>query len=140
MKTNKILLGLIMMISLTGCWLGVDKADFKPVYYVVNQSSQNVDLVYTLRQDIAEQGFKQTDTIEINVCDTATIELLGRLEIESECRPSFVFSNIKFVSKSGKVVKEISSINNKEWIGSPIEKGEYAGKFTYGWRYEFKEE
>ena len=140
MKTNKILLGLIMMISLTGCWLGVDKADFNPVYYVVNQSSQNVDLVYTLRQDIAEQGFKQTDTIEINVCDTATIELLGRPEIESECRPSCVFSNIKFVAKSGKVVKEISSINNKEWIGSPIEKGEYAGKFKYGWRYEFKEE
>ena len=134
MKTNKILLGLITMISLTGCWLGVDKADFKPVYYVVNQSSQNVDLVYTLRQDIAEQGFKQTDTIEINSNDTALLDFRGAV-IEKECKPAGMFSAMKFVSKSGKVIQELDKVNNADWVechGEEI--------FSLGWLYEFKEE
>lgn len=138
MKAVK-LFAILMVLGFTGC-VTIDYKDFKPVYYVINQSDQTIDLVYTLRQEIAEQGFKQTDTIEINVCDTAAIEMLGPLEMERECRPSAMFSNIKFVTKSGKVIKEMSSINDKEWTDFNIAKGRYMDLWAYGWLYEFKEE
>ena len=136
MKTVKFLLVAIVAF-LFGCKT-IDYCDYKPVYYVVNQSDEVVDLVYTLQPNIAEQGFKQIDTIEINVCDTAEIAMLGSLNMERTRKPSAMFSNLKFVSKSGKVLKEMNSINNKEWSDINISKGEYADMWAYGWLYVFK--
>ena len=137
-KSVKFLLVAIVAF-LSGCKT-IDYCDYKPVYYVVNQSDEIVDLVYTLQPSIAEQGFKQIDTIEINVCDTAEIVMFGPLNMERTRKPSTMFSNLKFVSKSGKVLKELNSINNKEWSDINISKGEYADMWAYGWLYEFKKE
>ena len=138
MKKN-IMFAILMALGLIGC-TRIDYKDYKPIYYVVNQSDEVVDIVYTLQPSIAEQGFKQIDTIEINVCDTAEIALLGQLNMEKTCKPAAMFSNLKFISKSGKVLKETNSINNKEWSSINISNGEYADIWAYGWLYEFKKE
>ena len=120
MKTNKILLGLITMISLTGCWLGVDYFDMQPTFYIVNQSNESVYLTYTLQQSIAEQVHNLRDTIEINVNDTAIIDLYGKIESDYRCKPNHVLCTMKFTTKSGTTIKEMKKINNDDWQVFPI--------------------
>ncbi|MBO4690677.1 MAG: hypothetical protein J5621_07360 [Paludibacteraceae bacterium] len=143
MKTKFLFLGLLL-ISLTSCWLGVDYIDFKPVYYVVNQSEEVVYWVYTLQPNAVVEGIVSSDTIEINAKDTAALIVWGnqdnRRVPHRNWAPSRTFSQMSFLSESGKVLQSVPSINDDEWESCPVKDEHGGGMFAMGWLYEYKKE
>ena len=137
MKKKFLFLGL-MLISLTGCWLGVDRGQLRPIYYISNHSNEDVCLIYTLQPSIVEQGVKPNDTIEIKANDTIVLDFWNPYVIETEknCKPNSMFNSMKFTTKSGIVIRELDKINNDDWISYSIK----GMSFAFGWLYEFKKE
>ena len=119
MKTKKLLFALMLM-GLTGCWLGVDYYTMRPVYYFVNKSDKEVRLIYTLQPNMVNQGLKQRDTIEILANDTAIWAYREPLNIDKSCKPASMFNTIKFVTESGDIIQAYDRVNNSEWRVFPI--------------------
>jgi hypothetical protein len=140
MKTKFLFLGLLL-VSLASC-VHIDYVDFKPVYYVVNQSDEVVYWAYTLQPSAVVEEVKTSDTIEINARDTAVLIVWGNQDNRRHRNwaPSRTFSQMSFLSESGKVLQSVPSINDDEWKGCSV-KDEHGGwMFAEGWLYEFKKE
>ncbi len=136
MKAIK-LFALLMAFGFIGCTHIIDYKDFKPIYSVVNSSSETINMIYTLQPSAAEKGYHVTDTIAINAHDTIDLAFLGYYA-DKQCKPSSIFQKMEFQSKSGATIKEMNSINDEDWLSVEVFWGEYAKYAAWGWLYEFK--
>lgn len=132
MKTTKFLTKLLVILCFIGC-KAIDYWDFKPIYYIANDSNEAVTLIYTLQPNVAEQWYTQIDTIEIEANSTAVLEFTGQNEYEDKYKPSGVFCAMKFVSESGTILREFYSISNTDWSVNTVKDSPDAA----GWLYRF---
>lgn len=126
-----------IVLGITGC-TAVDPIDWKPVYYIINQSEETVIFSYSLRPGIVEKEHDGTTTIEILANDTAMLHLSGRFETDEDRKPANVFSKMTFTSPTGEILYQTDQINNDDWKPSKLRDGDPgAWMFALGWAYTF---
>ena len=124
-------------LGITGC-VTVDYIDWKPVYYIVNQTEETVCFSYSLQPGVMRKEYDETTTIEILANDTAMLHLTGRFETNEDYKPASVFSKMTFTSPSGEILYQTSHIDNNDWMPSGLRDGDPgAWMFARGWAYIF---
>lgn len=126
-----------IVLGITGCRV-VDPIDWKPVYYIINQSEETVIFSYSLRPGIEEKEHDGTTTIEILANDTAMLHLSGRFESSEDMKPASVFSKMTFTSSAGEILYQTDRIDNNDWKSSELRHDDPgAWTFALGWAYTF---
>lgn len=126
-----------IVLGITGC-RNVDPIDWKPVYYIINQSEETVIFSYFLQPGIEEKEHDGTTTIEILANDTAMLHLSGRFETNEDRKPASVFRKIAFTSPTGEILYQTDQIDNDDWKPSELRDDDPgAWMFALGWAYIF---
>lgn len=126
-----------IVLGITGC-TAVDPIDWKPVYYIINQSEETVIFSYFLQPGIEEKEHDGTTTIEILANDTAMLHLSGSFESSEDMKPASVFSKMTFTSSAGEILYQTDRIDNNDWKSSKLRDDDPgAWMFALGWAYIF---
>ena len=133
------LFSLEIILLLFLCCKRVDPIDYKPIYFFANSSTENINLVYTLQEQVSGTKYAQIDTVEIAAQDTISLLFLGKYENSDRMRPQHIFKRIQFFSLEGEKLLDMNDICDEQWELINIE-GIYGDLFAYGWLYTFTAE